>query len=99
MSKETEQVLVDALNLIASWGEGVAVGSHFDEPNSAQIAREALAAHKAIPPCPDYRRALADLVAEFKRVYPIYYYAEPWAHNRNAALLNAELVLAGERNA
>lgn len=45
-------------------------------------------------PVPDYRGALADLVAEFKRIFPIYYYAEPWAHDRNAALLNSELLLA-----
>ena len=34
-----------ALNEIASWSEGDVVGSHFDEPGAAQIARSALA-HK-----------------------------------------------------
>jgi hypothetical protein len=45
-------------------------------------------------PSLDYRGALADLVAEFKRVFPIYYYAEPWVHEKNAVLLNAQLLLA-----
>lgn len=31
-----------ALNKIASWPEGQEVGSHFDEPNAAAIARRAL---------------------------------------------------------
>lgn len=42
----------------------------------------------------DFRSALADLVAEFKRVFPIYYYDEPWAHDKNTVLLNAQLLLS-----
>lgn len=38
--------------------------------------------------------ALQNLVVEFKRVFPIYYYAEPWAHDRNVVLKHAESVLA-----
>lgn len=38
--------------------------------------------------------ALKALAAEFRRIYPIYYYAEPWAHNRNVPLLNADAALS-----
>ena len=41
-----------ALNQIASWGEGTEVGSHFDEPNSARMAREALGFKPADQPSP-----------------------------------------------
>lgn len=34
--------LQEALQRIAVWGEGAVVGSHFDEPNSASVARDAL---------------------------------------------------------
>ncbi|HEY8877776.1 MAG TPA: hypothetical protein VIN03_09455 [Roseateles sp.] len=56
-------------------------------------ARAAIAA-PAVQDGLDYRGALKDLVAEFKRVFPIYYYAEPWAHDRNEVLINAELLLS-----
>lgn len=39
-------------------------------------------------------QALKGLADEFVKVYPIYYYAEPWAHNRNLALRFAQAVLA-----
>ncbi len=39
-------------------------------------------------------RALYMLEKEFRRVYPIYYYAEPWAHNKNMALKHAQAVIA-----
>ena len=39
--------MVSALNEIASWGEGDKVGSDFDEPNAARIARYILAKHAA----------------------------------------------------
>lgn len=38
--------------------------------------------------------ALRDLASEFRRVYPIYYYAEPWAHDRNAVLKAADALIA-----
>jgi hypothetical protein len=49
-------VVVKALDRIAAWGDGETVASHFDEPGSAVIAREALAAirdgqQKACPEC------------------------------------------------
>ena len=40
------------------------------------------------------RVVLADLESEFRKVFPIYYYAEPWAHNTNASLLRAQAVLS-----
>lgn len=38
-------------------------------------------------------QALKGLADEFVKVYPIYYYAEPWAHNRNLALRFAKAVV------
>lgn len=42
------------------------------------------------------REALQNLADEFVRVYPIYYYAEPWAHKTNAPLLAARAALEGK---
>ena len=39
-------------------------------------------------------QALKGMVDEFVKVYPIYYYSEPWAHNRNLALRFAQAVLS-----
>lgn len=36
-------LLLNAVDLIASWSEGDEVGGHFDEPASAELARKALA--------------------------------------------------------
>lgn len=41
-----------------------------------------------------FRSLLANMADEFVRVYPIYYYAEPWAHDRNAVLKVARAALA-----
>lgn len=64
--------------------------------SAIEAARAALAAPGQAPQpvALDYRGALEDLCAEFKRVYPIYYYAEPWAHDRNAVLQHALILLA-----
>lgn len=40
------------------------------------------------------REALHSLAEEFVRVYPLYYYAEPWAHDKNAALKSARATIA-----
>lgn len=42
IERRRSKVLVDALNSIASWGEGKEVSGKFDDPCSAQQAREAL---------------------------------------------------------
>lgn len=36
---------------------------------------------------------LYGLEQEFRKVFPIYYYAEPWAHDRNEALKTAQATL------
>jgi hypothetical protein len=41
-TKEALQAAREALERIASWPEGDTVGGHFDEPASAQIARDAI---------------------------------------------------------
>lgn len=43
--------------------------------------------------------ALEALCEEFVKVFPIYYYAEPWAHDRNKPLLDAKLLLSAYRSA
>jgi len=40
---EVNTVMLDALNSIAAWGDGEVVGGWFDEPCSAQEARDAIA--------------------------------------------------------
>jgi hypothetical protein len=44
------EVLLTALNEIATWSDGDTVGSHFDEPGSAATARLALTEAQAIVP-------------------------------------------------
>lgn len=41
--------------------------------------------------------ALQWLADEFVKCYPIYYYAEPWAHDRNVALKHAREVIAASQ--
>lgn len=48
--------LEDALNSIASWHDGDVVGSHFDEPASAFLARQALS---------DSDRTADEVISEF----------------------------------
>jgi hypothetical protein len=38
--------------------------------------------------------ALKNLEKEFRQVYPIYYYAEPWGHESNVPLQAARAVIA-----
>jgi hypothetical protein len=40
------------------------------------------------------REALSNLEKEFVRVFPIYYYSEPWAHDKNIQLAQARAALA-----
>jgi hypothetical protein len=48
MTTEALETAREALERIASWPEGDTVGGHFNEPESAQIARDALAALAAL---------------------------------------------------
>ncbi|WCM21420.1 hypothetical protein NDK50_08210 [Paraburkholderia bryophila] len=43
---------------------------------------------------PELFDALEKLTREFVKVFPIYYYAEPWAHDRNEALKSARSAIA-----
>lgn len=43
--------------------------------------------------------ALERLEKEFRRVFPIYYYAEPWAHNENLELRVAQQLIAATKEA
>jgi hypothetical protein len=38
--------------------------------------------------------ALKNLEKEFRKVYPIYYYAEPWGHETNVPLQAARAAIA-----
>jgi hypothetical protein len=42
----------------------------------------------------DLLEALRDLEKEFRRVFPIYYYSEPWAHDKNEKLKYAQAIIA-----
>lgn len=43
--------------------------------------------------------ALDRLEKEFRRVFPIYYYAEPWAHDTNPELRLAQQLIATTKEA
>lgn len=42
--------------------------------------------------------ALINLESEFRKTFPVYYYAEPWAHDKNIVLKEAQVTInkAGE---
>jgi hypothetical protein len=46
MTKEALRLALEAFNNLAAWNDGE-VGSHIDEPYSAEVAREAITAIKA----------------------------------------------------
>jgi len=43
---------------------------------------------------PKLLSALVALEKEFRAVFPIYYYSEPWAHDNNVKLAEARAVIA-----
>ena len=43
--------------------------------------------------------ALKDLANEFVKVFPVYYYAEPWAHERNVPLKVARAAIDAANSA
>lgn len=59
--------------------------------NAYAVARERIAALEADRNM--LQELLKNLADEFVRVYPIYYYAEPWAHNTNTVLIAARTAL------
>jgi len=44
--------------------------------------------------CEEMGKALIGLEREFRRVFPIYYYSEPWAHETNIPLKVAQISIA-----
>lgn len=60
----------------------------------ADGAEQARLAKEACERAALFRLLLDDMAKEFVRVFPIYYYAEPWAHDRNVALKAALAALA-----
>ena len=75
----------------------------FDEANvlhrdnaalMADGAEQARLAKEACERAALFRALLDDMTKEFVRVFPIYYYAEPWAHDRNVSLKTALAALA-----
>lgn len=46
--------------------------------------------------CAELADHLKDMADEFVKVFPIYYYAEPWAHDRNVVLKRVREVIASQ---
>jgi len=46
--------------------------------------------------CAELGIALTAMANEFVKVCPVYYYSEPWAHDRNAVLKSARDVIAAQ---
>jgi hypothetical protein len=46
--------------------------------------------------CAELGIALTAMADEFVKVCPVYYYTEPWAHDRNAVLKSARDVIAAQ---
>jgi hypothetical protein len=46
--------------------------------------------------CAELSIALTAMADEFVKVCPVYYYTEPWAHDRNAVLKSARDVIAAQ---
>jgi ABC-type phosphate transport system auxiliary subunit len=73
MSKQTDAMrLADKL-------EDVALNAYVIEPAVAELRRLEAVIQQLL-------EALDGLEKEFRRVYPIYYYAEPWGHETNVPL-------------
>jgi hypothetical protein len=49
---------------------------------------------RLIAAAPELLEALKNLEKEFRKVYPIYYYAEPWGHETNVPLQAARAAIA-----
>ena len=75
-------------------------GIYMSERLTYRLASALLSATPAAPQPPaepanaELLRALVDLEAEFRRVFPIYYYGEPWAHDKNVPLKVAQEVIS-----
>jgi len=57
----------------------------------AQAAKDEAARRAAL--YPELLEALKNLEKEFRKVYPIYYYAEPWGHETNVPLQAARAII------
>jgi hypothetical protein len=58
-------------------------------------AADVIVAHERVrDAAPVLLQALIDLETEFRKIYPIYYYSDPWAHDRNLALKAAQQAIA-----
>lgn len=66
-----------------------------DYPGAQETeAQETRANARLIAAAPDLLLALDEMVREFVKCFPIYYYAEPWAHDKNVALKFAREAIA-----
>jgi hypothetical protein len=75
-----------------------------DQPEALQLAEELEWETHWKPHAAKLRRlhaenaelleALKNLEKEFRKVYPIYYYAEPWGHETNVPLQTARAAIA-----
>jgi putative NADPH-quinone reductase len=73
------------------WKSGYGAGHQDARHAAAELVLAASAARSA--EIQQLREALKNMADEFVKVYPIYYYNEPWAHDRNVVLQAARSVL------
>ncbi|MEI7296660.1 hypothetical protein WCQ02_31340 [Paraburkholderia tropica] len=98
--------LREALYGSAQWGDTVLMSRAIDliEQQAHDLAalREDIESQIRIASEEAMRAAglaihLEAMTKEFVRMFPLYYYAEPWAHDRNQVLKAAQAVIAKEK--
>lgn len=75
----------------ASWADTTLMSRSIDALLSQADRIQALEAK-----CAELGIALTAMADEFVKVCPVYYYSEPWAHDRNAVLKSAREVIAAQ---
>lgn len=94
MTADVESLIADLQKELygpASWSDTVLMSRSIDALRSQAERIQALEAK-----CAELSIALTAMADEFVKVCPVYYYTEPWAHDRNAVLKSARDVIAAQ---